>query len=100
MRTHIQRSRRILLVITNLGRAGAEAQLVHLAEGLRAGGDEVTIVCLDRATIDLEPLRREGVEIVILGPAARFARAGGVFRLARLARRHDLVHCTMWDASL
>jgi glycosyltransferase involved in cell wall biosynthesis len=68
--------------------------------GLAGSGYQVTICCVDRSLSDLEPLREAGIEVVELGASSRLARVLAVPRLARLARRADVVHCTMWDASL
>lgn len=93
--------RRLLLVIHRLTPAGgAEVQLAHLARGLAANGHRVTLCCVDRSLVAPATVAGWGVELVELGAAGRLARALAVPRLARLARRAELVHCTMWDASL
>jgi glycosyltransferase involved in cell wall biosynthesis len=91
---------RILLVLSNLGTGGAEWQVMHLARGLAARGHDVTVVALGRAIAPVEPLRRAGVRIVILGAVGPRARLRALPKLTRLARRADLVHCTNWDPSL
>jgi glycosyltransferase involved in cell wall biosynthesis len=92
--------RRPLLVINALHHGGAEYQLIHLAAGLAEAGHEVTLCCIDRVTIDVEPLDRAGVEIVQLRAGTRWKRLAALRRLVGLARRADVVQCTMWDASL
>lgn len=93
--------RKLLLVINELAQdGGAEAQLVHLAKGLAGRGYEVTICCIDGSEIDLQSLKKACIEVVSLGVKGRAARALAIPRLARLARRADVVHCTMWDTSL
>jgi len=92
--------RRPLLVINALHHGGAEHQLMHLAAGLAESGHEVTLCCIDRVTIDVEPLDRAGVEIVQLDAGTRWKRLAALRRLVGLARRADIVQCTMWDASL
>ena len=93
-------SHRLLLLIPNLGAAGAESQLRHLAQGLARRGHRVTVVAIMRVTTDLEPFRRAGVRVIDLGVRSRRGRALAVPRLARLAREADVVHCGLWDASL
>lgn len=92
---------KLLLVINELTPdGGAEVQLRHLALGLAADGHEVTICCIDSSTLPPATLRDAGVRLVELGVQDRRGRPAAVPRLARLARGADVVHCTMWDASL
>ena len=92
---------RILLVIHNLAtHGGAENQLEYLARGLAGLGHDVTLCCIEAAWRDLRPLQDAGVEVVELGARTRLARLRAIPRLARLARRAQVVQCTMWDASL
>jgi glycosyltransferase involved in cell wall biosynthesis len=91
---------KLLLVVHRLDYGGAELQLIHLARGLARIGHEVTVCCIDRSVLDLEPLEQAGVRTVSLRARSRAARAVALARLARLARRADVVQCTMWDASL
>jgi glycosyltransferase involved in cell wall biosynthesis len=92
---------KLLLVINELSQdGGAEAQLVHLAKGLAGRGYEVTICCIDGSEIDLQSLKKACIEVVSLGVKSRAGRALAIPRLARLARKADVVHCTMWDTSL
>lgn len=91
---------RLLLVIGKLGRAGAEHQLSTLATGLAGRGHEVTLTVITTASVELDAERRAGVQVVELGAPRGPARARALPALARLARRADLVHCTLWDASL
>jgi glycosyltransferase involved in cell wall biosynthesis len=90
----------VLLVVNWLKPGGAEVQLTHLAEGLAKSGHEVTLCCIDGAYVDVDALDDAGVEIVSLHAETRFARLRAVPRLRRLARRSEIVHCTIWDASL
>lgn len=94
------RPRKVLLVVNWLRPGGAEVQLTHLAEGLARSGHEVTLCCVNDVFIDVEALREAGVEIVSLHAQTRFARLRAVPRLRRLARKSEIVHCTIWDASL
>ncbi len=91
---------RVLLLIPNLAPGGAESQLVHLALGLAAQGDEVTLATLQRATRDREALERAGVRVLELRASDRAAKLRTLPRLIRLARDADVVHCALWDASL
>jgi glycosyltransferase involved in cell wall biosynthesis len=68
--------------------------------GLARLGYRVTVCCIDRTYRDVEPLRKVGVEVLTLRASGKLSRFLAVPRLARLARRADVVHCTMWDASL
>lgn len=92
--------RRVLLVVYALRPGGAEAQLMHLAKGLAESGHQVTLCCLDGVHIDAQQLLDAGVEIVSLGAESRLQRLAALPRLTRLARRSEIVHCTIWDASL
>lgn len=92
--------RRLLMVIGKLGRAGAENQLVALASGLAERGDRVTVADLTRGVPNVGPLHESGVKLLQFDSSAGIRRAAVLPSLARVARRHDLVHCTMWDASL
>jgi glycosyltransferase involved in cell wall biosynthesis len=94
------RPRRVLLLIPNIGPGGAETQVAHLAMGLRRRGDDVTLCCLQRAQVGAERLTAAGVRILELGAYGWAAKARATVTLARLARRADVVHCALWDASL
>ena len=88
------------MVIGKLGRAGAEGQLVALASGLARRGDEVTLADLTQGDHDVDPLLDAGVRLLRFDTPAGVRRAAVLPSLVRVARRHDVVHCTMWDASL
>lgn len=88
------------MVIGKLGRAGAESQLVALASGLARRGDRVTVADLTRGARDAGPLVEAGVKLLQFDSSPGVRRAAVLPSLVRVARRHDLVHCTMWDASL
>lgn len=92
---------KLLLVINHLyPSGGAEIQLVHLARGLAELGHDVTICCVDDWSVDPRPLEAAGIELIALRANTRLRRIAAIPRLARLARRVDVVQCTMWDASL
>jgi glycosyltransferase involved in cell wall biosynthesis len=88
------------MVVNALLPGGAETQLMHLAEGLAKAGHQITICCMNGAFVPTESLRAAGVAIVELGASHKVQRLLAVPRLARLARRFEVVHCTIWDASL
>ncbi len=93
--------RRVLLIINRLAPiGGAETQLAHLAKGLAAAGHRVTVCCMDDSTFDPDELARAGIALVELHASRRLSRVGAIPRLVRLARRADVVQCTMWDSSL
>lgn len=91
---------RILLVTNWLGWAGAETQLEHLAIGLSRSGHEVTLLSIGGIFVDLEPLRSGGVHVLTLNISHRWQKLFAPFRIARYARKADVVHCTGWDATL
>jgi glycosyltransferase involved in cell wall biosynthesis len=93
--------RKLLLIINQLTPAGgAEIQLAHLAVGLAERGNEVTVCCVWRSTVDPAAFAAAGVKLVTLGVRKRRARPFAIPRLVWLARKADVVQCTMWDASL
>jgi glycosyltransferase involved in cell wall biosynthesis len=87
------------MLVNHLARAGMELQLMHLARGLAGLGHEVTIGCIEVRT-DVSDLERDGVHVIELAGSSRAARMAAIPKIARLARRFDLVHCTEWEASL
>jgi glycosyltransferase involved in cell wall biosynthesis len=91
---------KVLLIVNALIHGGAEVQLMHLAIGLAESEHHVTLCCVDGTYVDLQPLERAGVEIVSLHAQKRLQRITALPRLVRLARHADIVHCTIWDASL
>jgi len=91
----------VLLIINALyPGGGAEVQLMHLAAGLAKSGHEVTLCCVDDAHLELGSLEATGVEVVKLHAGSRLRRLAALPRLVRLARRAEIVQCTIWDASL
>lgn len=92
--------RRVLMVIHNLGQAGMEVQLRHLATALVREGHEVTIVCVNEVHTDFTPFHSEGIRAFELRADDFSSRLRALPALARLARGHDVVHCTGWDSSL
>jgi glycosyltransferase involved in cell wall biosynthesis len=93
-------SLKLLFAINRLALiGGAEMQLIHLANGLDGLGHEVTICSIDHASLPPGMLA-PGVRSIELHASDRYRRAAAVPRLTRLARRADVVQCTMWDPSL
>jgi glycosyltransferase involved in cell wall biosynthesis len=94
-------SRKLLLVINHLSvLGGAEVQLLHLAKGLAAIGHEVTICSVEPCPVEEWPLEEHGIRLVSLNASAPPERAAAIPALVRLARKAEVVHCTMWDTSL
>ena len=92
---------KLLLIINHLNIfGGAEVQLAHLARGLAELGYEVTACSLEPSPIDPRSFAAEGVELISFRAEHRLDRLAALPRLVRLARRADVVQCTMWDASL
>jgi glycosyltransferase involved in cell wall biosynthesis len=92
---------KLLFIINHLSIfGGAEIQLAHLVRGVAKLGYEVTVCSLEPSSIDATTLAEEGVELVAYRTEHRLDRLVVMPRLARLARRADVVQCTMWDASL
>lgn len=92
---------KLLLIINHLNIfGGAEVQLGHLVRGLARLGYEVTACSLEPSPLDPETLAAEGVELVAFETEHRRDRLAALPHLIRLARRADVVQCTMWDASL
>lgn len=95
-----RRRLRFLLVTNWIGWAGAETQLAHLALGLTAMGHRVTLLATGRVVIDTAHFEDADVEVVELRVRNRWGKLRLPFRIARYARRADLVHCAGWDATL
>jgi glycosyltransferase involved in cell wall biosynthesis len=95
-----QRRLRLLLVTNWISWAGAETQLAHLAVGLREAGHTVTLLATGKIVVDPDPFEAAGIEVVGLNVRHRWEKLLVPFKVARQARRCDLVHCTGWDATL
>lgn len=92
---------RLLLVVHHLSPdGGAEIQLAYLARGLAEAGHDVTLCCIANSGVPARVLENAGVTVVELRARSRIGRIAAIRRLARLARAANVVHCTMWDASL
>jgi glycosyltransferase involved in cell wall biosynthesis len=95
-----ERRHRFLLVTNWISWAGAETQLAHLATGLREAGHGVTLLATGSVLIDTGQLEAAGVEVVSLEARSRLQKLALPFRIARMARRADLVLSAGWDATL
>jgi glycosyltransferase involved in cell wall biosynthesis len=73
---------------------------MDLAAGLARSGWHTTLVVITSATAPLERVYEAGVHVEILGAGRGAARARALPRLVRLARAADVVHCTLYDATL
>lgn len=92
--------RRILLVVNSVGWAGAETQTCYLATGLSESGHSVVLLAIGAIWRNIEPLEKAGVTVVALGTVRRAGKLAATLRIARYARRADVVHCSGWDATL
>ncbi|MEO3857322.1 glycosyltransferase [Acrocarpospora sp. B8E8] len=95
------RVRRVCLLIDQLGRGGAEKQVVVLAEGLRDQGVDVCVLVLFEGGPRERELHAAGIRVIRLGlrrlsgaPWAAAGNAWAVGRLVRLLRREspDVLH--------
>ncbi len=93
---------RLVFVIRDLGRGGAQRQLVALARGLTSlGGWEVTVVHFYPGAFEAD-LRAAGVRTVCVGKKHRWDLAGFFLRLVRCVRaaRPDVVHGYLNEGNL
>jgi glycosyltransferase involved in cell wall biosynthesis len=93
--------RRVLFVVTTLGRGGAERQVVDLARAYRARGVEVAVAALLGGPLEAE-LGGLGVPVALLGMRRGVADPRAILALAAAVRRFrpDLVHSHMVHANL
>jgi glycosyltransferase involved in cell wall biosynthesis len=95
-------SRRIALVIGQLGHGGAEKQLSMLARGLIEAGEDTRVICLSQVTEPFGPrLERAGVPLMVI-PRRGSYEPWRALRLAACLRREriDLVHSFLESASI
>lgn len=88
---------RIALVISALGRGGAERQLMRLAFGLESLGEQVEVWCYGGATELDDELREKGI-VVRNASGLRFGKIGILRRWVR-EFAPDIVHAFMKRAS-
>ena len=92
---------RVVLLAGQLGRGGAEAQLVELAAGLDRARYDVSVLLLGARNEHAERLAAAGVPVASLGKRGPWDVAVAR-RLARYLReqRPDLLHATLFHANL
>ncbi len=91
-------AKRIVLVVNGLVRAGAEGQVVRLAEHLSANGHEVVVATLLEPEAHVERLRSAGVDVVVLGRRPVVAVVALVRLLA--GSRADVVASFLYQSNL
>jgi glycosyltransferase involved in cell wall biosynthesis len=98
----VVRQRRLLLLITSLGRGGAERQIVDLTSRFRLRGWAVAVVSMTRPTDHLEELAAAGVDVLSLDMERGRPTPRAFLRYVRFVRkwRPDLVHSHMVHANL
>ncbi|MEV0231181.1 glycosyltransferase [Nonomuraea sp. NPDC050786] len=101
--------RRVTLLIGQLGRGGAETQIVLLAQGLHARGIEVHVVLMSKGGPHERTLRDAGIKVHRLGFARRANGAPdllrclrGFARLVRILRnvRPQVLHAYLFECRL
>jgi glycosyltransferase involved in cell wall biosynthesis len=96
------RERRLLLLITSLGRGGAERQIVDLTVRFRRRGWAVAVVSMTEPWAHVEELKAAGAEIVDLGMLRARPTPRGFLKYVRFVRkwRPDVIHSHMVHANL
>ncbi|MBL9145312.1 MAG: glycosyltransferase [Verrucomicrobiaceae bacterium] len=92
---------RLTLLIRDLGYAGAQRQLVALAQGLHRAGDSVTVVSFYGGPMQSE-LEAAGVNVIALGKKSRWDMLGFLWRLVQQikASRPDVLYSFLNEANL
>ncbi len=98
----IERTHRILLVVTTLGFGGAETQVVRLASELSNRGWTVAIACLLKPSAWVEELEKQGIEVHSLDMARGMPDLSAISRLRDLVNAFgpEIVHSHMVHANL
>jgi glycosyltransferase involved in cell wall biosynthesis len=93
---------RLLLLITSLGRGGAERQIVDLTTRFRRRGWEVAVVSMLEPTDHLEALAAAGATVIHLGMARARPTPGALMQYVRFVRKWkpDVIHSHMVHANL
>lgn len=96
------RERRLLLLITSLGRGGAERQIVDLTTRYRRRGWAVAVVSMMTPWDHVEELVAAGAEVVSLDMQRARPTPGAFLRYVRFVRkwRPDVIHSHMVHANL
>jgi L-malate glycosyltransferase len=96
-----ERRTRVVLLAGQLGRGGAEAQLVELAAGLDRARYDVSVLLLGTRNEHAERLAAAGLTVASLGKSGPWDLAVAR-RLARRLReqRPDILHATLFHANL
>ena len=91
---------RAVIAIDSLGGGGAEMALARMLPGLRDRGIEAMVVCLKERDVGVSAsVAASGVPVLHLRSRRLVGRVRELRRLLR-ARRPDLLHTTLFDASL
>lgn len=93
---------RLLLLITSLGRGGAERQIVDLTTRFRRRGWEVAVVSMLEPTDHLEALAAAGADVMTLNMARARPTPGALMQYVRFVRKWkpDVIHSHMVHANL
>lgn len=92
---------RIVLMIRDLGHAGAQRQLVALACGLDAQRFDVSVVSFYDGPL-LTALQDHGISVVCIGKRHRWDMIGFLWRVARTLRQHrpDVLYTFLNESNL
>ncbi|GAA6743873.1 glycosyltransferase [Thermus antranikianii] len=95
-------SRRILFLVTGLGRGGAETQVFLLASGLKGRGWEVRVVSMVPPEDFVDELRERGILVDSLSMTRGVPDPRALWHLARIVRefRPTVLHAHMIHANL
>jgi len=93
---------KIVFLTTGFDYAGAEAQVVELAAGLKRKGWEPLIVSMIQPTGFIEELRELGIELLCLNMNKGLSGIMAIWRLRQILRRFrpDVVHSHLVHANL
>lgn len=92
---------RIVLLIRDLGYAGAQRQMVTLAKGLHQRGDEVTVCSFYGGPLE-EELRQAGITVTCFGKKHRWDMAGFLARVVSGVRaaRPEVLYSFLNESNL
>lgn len=98
----MRRAERIVFFVTELGRGGAETQLVRVALSLRKRGLELDVLSLMPPVGYVNELEEAGIPVHDLGLARGRPEARALLEAARVvrARRASVVCCFLYHATL